>query len=105
MEILSLFRCHYILHGVEITNSIIHQLIQNGRTEELTLSDQRGFFHIGDTLLLLRIKDIVYKTKKDNTQSMCPDCGGKDCINSLWICVNSINVNSACTLSYFKFHL
>ena len=48
------------LHGVEITDSIIHQLIQNGRTEELTLSDQRGFSYRGHLTI---VKDKGYSVE------------------------------------------
>lgn len=45
------------LHGIEFTDSMIHHLIQNGKTEELTLSDQRGFSYKGHLTI---VKDKGY---------------------------------------------
>ena len=91
------------LHGVEITDSIIHQLIQNGRTEELTLSDQRGFSYRGH-LIIVKDKGYSVETKKITLNAMCPDCGGKIVLTRFgYACENSINVNPTCTFHISNF--
>lgn len=91
------------LHGVEITDSIIHQLIQNGRTEELTLSDQRGFSYRGH-LTIVKDKGYSVETKKITLNAVCPDCGGKIVLTRFgYACENSINVNPTCTFHISNF--
>ena len=91
------------LHGVEITDSIIHQLIQNGSTEELTLSDQRSFSYRGH-LTIVKDKGYSVETKKITLNAVCPDCGGKIVLTRFgYACENSINVNSTCTFHISNF--
>ena len=87
------------LHGVEITDSIIHQLIQNGRTEELTLSDQRGFSYRGH-LIIVKDKGYSVETKKITLNAVCPECGGDILVGTT--AFNCSNYKHGCNFKIWK---
>lgn len=84
-------------HGVDISDSLVRQLITTGRTDYVSMQDLKGFPYQG-YFEIEEGKGYVIRFEKRTINALCPDCGGKIIFTRFgYACENSIVVNPTCS--------
>lgn len=84
------------LHGVSITDSIIKQLIESRKTDEMELKDCKGNLFPG-RFIIIPGRGLEVEYHKDYVFATCPDCGGKLVkTKSRYACENSLSKHPTC---------
>jgi len=80
-------------HGVDISDVMVRQLIQTGRTSYICMHDQKGFPYQG-CFEIEEGKGYTIRSEKRSINAICPDCGGNIIITRFgYACENSTVVN------------
>lgn len=80
-------------HGVDISDVMVRQLIQTGRTNYVSMHDQKGFPYQG-CFEIEEGKGYTIRSEKRSINAICPDCGGNIIITRFgYACENSTVVN------------
>lgn len=83
-------------HGVDLTDDIVRQLVKTGRTDKLTLCDQKGFPYQG-CFVIEKGKGYVIESERKSINAVCPDCGGKIVMTRFgYACEDSLKVDPTC---------
>lgn len=93
-------RCRFSLpfrsHGVDLTDSMIRQLVTTGRTDDLTLCDQSGFPYQG-RFIIEKGTGYAIEFERESINAVCPDCGGEIVKTRFgYECEHSLGVNPTC---------
>ena len=76
-------------HGVDISDVMVRQLIQTGRTNYVSMHDQKGFPYQG-CFEIEEGKGYTIRSEKRSINAICPDCGGNIIITRFgYACENS----------------
>lgn len=83
-------------HGIDITDDIVKQLINEGKTGRMPMSENKGFIY--DAYFIVDPTDgIVIKAEKKSINALCPDCGGRIIETRYgYACENSISLRPIC---------
>lgn len=82
--------------GVDVTDGMVRQLIQTGKTDKLCMCEQKGFPYYGN-FIIVKGKGYDVEYEKRYINAVCPDCGGKIVVTRFgYACENNISVQPTC---------
>ena len=82
-------------HGVDVTDEVVRQLIQTGKTDILEMCNQDGFPYPGQ--FVVGLNGYAVKPVMRTLNAVCPDCGGQIVKTRCgYACINSLAHNPTC---------